>query len=123
MKKLLSIVLMMAILLQTFSNLVIVSSYEVNKGFISTYLCENKDKPKLHCNGQCYLMKKLKKAAQEEEQQANNSLREKFEMNQFIQIVQDNFIDNSYIELKHIHFFLQKEPYSTSFPIFHPPQV
>jgi hypothetical protein len=28
---------------------------------ISKTLCENRDKPKMHCNGKCYLAKQLKK--------------------------------------------------------------
>ena len=48
--------------------------YEINKGFISKYLCENKDKPVLQCEGKCYLMKKLKQAADNEEQEKNNRI-------------------------------------------------
>lgn len=123
MKKLVSIVLMIAILLQTFSSWVIVSGYQMNKSFIAAYLCENKNKPQLHCNGQCYLMKNLKKEAQEQEQKANNTLREKFEINNFFSVCKQNFIDTSYIELTHLNFFLQKEPRNNSFSIFQPPQA
>ncbi|MCO4293913.1 hypothetical protein NF867_13695 [Solitalea sp. MAHUQ-68] len=123
MKRLLSIVLTIVILLQTLSSLVIVSGYEANKSFISTYLCENKNKPQLHCNGQCYLMKQLKKEASEQEQKANNSLREKFEINLFAQSETPNFIDNTYIKLTQEYFFLQKEPIKSSITIYHPPQV
>lgn len=40
--------------------------YYANKDFFATVLCVNKDKPKMHCNGQCVLMVKLKKAIQED---------------------------------------------------------
>jgi hypothetical protein len=43
-------------------------NYKVNFEYISTVLCENKEKPELHCDGQCYLNKELKKAAEEEAQ-------------------------------------------------------
>jgi hypothetical protein len=36
--------------------------YEINKKYIAEVLCENKDKPMMHCNGKCYLKKQLKKA-------------------------------------------------------------
>lgn len=36
--------------------------YEINKKYIAEVLCENKDKPMIHCNGKCYLKKQLKKA-------------------------------------------------------------
>lgn len=34
--------------------------YQVNFEYISAFLCENKDKPALECNGKCYLSKALK---------------------------------------------------------------
>jgi hypothetical protein len=36
--------------------------YELNKAEIAARYCENKNRPELHCNGQCYLAKQLKKA-------------------------------------------------------------
>jgi hypothetical protein len=38
----------------------------VNYEYITTVLCENKDKPKLQCNGKCHLIKELAKAAETE---------------------------------------------------------
>ncbi len=35
--------------------------YIVNYNYIRTELCENKDKPEMHCNGKCHLKKQLKK--------------------------------------------------------------
>ena len=43
-----------------------VIDYVVNYEYITTVLCENKDKPKLQCNGKCHLMKELAKAADTE---------------------------------------------------------
>lgn len=43
-----------------------VVDYVVNYEYISKVLCENKDKPKLQCNGKCHLMKELAKAADTE---------------------------------------------------------
>ena len=56
------------LLTQTFSKWLVVLDYTVNKEYISKNLCENRTKPKLHCNGKCQLMKKM--AA--EENQTNN---------------------------------------------------
>ena len=36
--------------------------YELNKKYIAEVLCENKDKPEMHCNGKCHLKKQIKKA-------------------------------------------------------------
>jgi len=39
--------------------------YLVNQDYIAEFLCINKDKPELACNGKCYLAKQLKKASEE----------------------------------------------------------
>lgn len=44
----------------------LVLNYEINKTEIAETKCENKDKPELHCDGQCYLSKQLKQAEQKE---------------------------------------------------------
>lgn len=38
-----------------------VTSYYLNKTYISQELCVNKAKPRVQCNGKCYLKKQLKK--------------------------------------------------------------
>nr|WP_281299462.1 hypothetical protein [Flavobacterium limnophilum] len=43
-----------------------VIDYVVNYEYISTVLCENKAKPKMHCNGKCHLMKELAKTSENE---------------------------------------------------------
>ena len=56
---------LLGILLQTFSQVVIVAQYYANKDYIAKNLCENKNKPKLHCDGKCCLKKKLAKEGKE----------------------------------------------------------
>src|ERR1051326_6833967 len=43
-----------------------VINYLFHKEYISAVLCENKDKPMLHCNGKCHMIKEMKKAGDEE---------------------------------------------------------
>ena len=43
-----------------------VIDYVVNYDYISKVLCVNKEKPKLHCNGKCHLMKELAKNSESE---------------------------------------------------------
>ena len=45
-------------------------SYAVNYEYISTELCENKDKPEMACNGKCHLKKELAK----EDNKPNNQV-------------------------------------------------
>jgi len=40
--------------------------YVFNYNYIAKELCVNKDKPVMHCNGKCHLMKELAKKAAEE---------------------------------------------------------
>src|SRR6478609_5391748 len=54
------IFLSLVILLQPLSKLVLVAEYQVNKNYIAEFLCVNKSKPTLHCNGKCQLKKELK---------------------------------------------------------------
>jgi hypothetical protein len=60
-----------------FSMLYIYAGYQVNQKYIASTLCENRDKPWLHCNGRCVLMKKIKAAEEKErseESQTQKSL-------------------------------------------------
>jgi hypothetical protein len=60
------------VLSQTFSLLCIYESYTLNKAYIAAHLCENRAMPAMHCNGHCYLSKKLKNEAQNDKQLPNN---------------------------------------------------
>jgi hypothetical protein len=55
-------------------------NYAINKDYIAAALCENKDKPMMHCNGKCHLAKELKKTAKEESK------------NQTTRILQEDFV-------------------------------
>ena len=70
-------ILMISILSAHFSRFFIFAGFELNKKYIVTNLCENRDKPWLHCNGKCYFMKKLKQAQENDrnsERQAQRNL-------------------------------------------------
>lgn len=43
---------------------VVYLAYVLNKEYIATSLCENKNKPAMHCNGKCHLSKQLAKASE-----------------------------------------------------------
>lgn len=68
MRQLLTFFLLISFLAQTFSQGFIVAGYYINTGEFAKN-CENKDKPKLHCNGKCQLMKKIKQQEKKEQQQ------------------------------------------------------
>ncbi|ACT93462.1 hypothetical protein [Dyadobacter fermentans] len=59
-------------ILPTFSQWGTIAYYNVNKEYITRVLCQNRDKPQLHCNGKCYLAKKLKEQQKKQDQQTSS---------------------------------------------------
>lgn len=68
----------MGLLLQTFSKGLVLAEFMLNKEYIATVLCINRDKPKLHCDGQCVLMKRMAKETKQEQQ--GNAVKDKYEV-------------------------------------------
>lgn len=60
-------IMMAALLAQTFSKSVLVLNYQWNKDYIARVLCVNRDKPEMKCEGKCYLCKKLKADAKKDQ--------------------------------------------------------
>ena len=76
-KRFLALLLIVMMITANFSRLFIYAGFEANHKYIAEKLCENRDKPWLHCNGRCYLMKKIKQADEKEkstERQIQKSL-------------------------------------------------
>ncbi|MFI5135845.1 MAG: hypothetical protein ACHQD9_08335, partial [Chitinophagales bacterium] len=57
------------IVLQSISFLIIETQYNLNHTYIASVLCENRDKPQLHCDGKCYLKKEM---THQQDQQSNS---------------------------------------------------
>lgn len=75
-----ALAIVLALLLPTFGNMVILIGFVINQNIIARELCENKAKPGSKCNGKCQLKKKLNEAAnQERKWPANLILKEKAE--------------------------------------------
>ncbi|WP_229201787.1 hypothetical protein [Arsenicibacter rosenii] len=60
MRQLVIYMLLVAVLLPVISPWGTIAYYQLNKDYIARVLCENRDKPQLHCDGKCYLAKRLK---------------------------------------------------------------
>jgi len=84
-KRLIAIALLFALISSSFSRLFVYAGFELNKKYIASTLCENRDKPWLHCDGNCYFMKKIKQAQENEKDQQKqlqgNLLQEAFIVN------------------------------------------
>lgn len=95
------------------------ADYFINTGYIVKNLCINKEKPKMHCNGKCYLAKQLKN--QQKQEQAPVTKKDNLEVQLFLTAFEDNYPGiESYYKKSHYTFYDVK---LTSFPrsIFHPP--
>lgn len=119
MKQAATILLIILVFFQTFSRFVIEASYLINKGYISKYLCENKNHPELKCCGKCYLKKQLKK--QDKEEQSTNFKKSNPEVQFFIQ--NNNVAINRFFIFKKATFYTSNYSVLASFPraVFHPP--
>ena len=122
LKKFVTILLLTTIFLQTFSSFVVQADYFFNKSFIAKVLCINREKPKMHCNGKCYLAKQLKDQEQKD-QQAPCPKREKFEVQPFFLPENISLIPSSPV-IK-VAFYQLVDINTTSFPrsVFRPPSV
>lgn len=79
LKKLTAIVLLVALVSVNLSRYFIFAGFELNKKYIASTLCENLNKPWLHCNGHCYFMKKVKAAQDAEKSNTSQSQRNLFQ--------------------------------------------
>lgn len=76
MKNALVYILLVATLLPTVSPWGTIAYYHLNKDYIARVLCQNRDKPQLHCDGQCYLAKKLKVQADKHDKATTERVRD-----------------------------------------------
>lgn len=77
LSRVIAITLLIALISCNLSRFFVYAGFSLNQKYIATTLCENKNRPWLHCNGRCYLMKKLHQAEEKEkstERQAQKSL-------------------------------------------------
>lgn len=74
LKHVLPLLLGAAILLQAFDKGLLLSGFCLNQRYIAAELCENRDKPQLHCDGHCVLRKALEKL--DDKKTANHSPKE-----------------------------------------------
>ena len=64
-KNYIALLLLVLISVKTILVPVVYLDFELRKDFIIQNLCENRFKPQMNCNGQCYLAKKLHKIAED----------------------------------------------------------
>lgn len=122
MKSVFTILLLSALLVQTFSRSLAMADYMVN---LEVYkkACINKAKPKMHCNGKCQMLKKIKKQEGESE---TNTPAPKFNTSELVLSSKSFFPSISEFSLDHNPSFnLYTSDFSSHYigSIFHPPTV
>lgn len=66
--------------------------YALNQKYISEFLCINKDKPKLQCNGKCHLTKQIEKQKEKDPLSALSIALENYPIG-FVDILKISFLD------------------------------
>ena len=116
-----AVLLLLCSVAVSLSGLFVFAGFEMNKSYIAHELCVNRNKPQLHCNGNCYLMRKLRQAQEKEQKQEHQF--QKIQLQQ--PVVTLPFIFQQYsFQAVHLHI-----PYTTGMPvsavsaIFQPPRT
>lgn len=65
-KQFITILFCAGLVVQNSGIFLVLASYSANKDYIAKNLCENKNKPSMHCNGKCFLAKKLREEQKQE---------------------------------------------------------
>lgn len=99
--------------------------YNINKEYIVSILCENRNKPELACNGKCYLNKKIKKS-QKSEDNHNHSIPQ-IDLSKYpISLINSEGVDSENIKnlIRKKTFFVPLEhPIKYYSSVFKPPIV
>jgi hypothetical protein len=79
LKRFTALLLLVSLVSANFSHYFVYAGFELNKKYIVANLCENLDKPWMHCNGHCYFMKKVKAAQDTEKNESRQSQKNLFQ--------------------------------------------
>jgi len=115
-------ILILLVMSQTFSHWFMIMSFKLNQDYIAKNLCENRNRPKLKCKGNCVLMKKLE---QQEKKEQNSPVTLKFETSAFVISSRSFFASldfaSAFIPKSYLPLFNTGKPVGRILPIFHPP--
>ena len=123
MRNALVYLLLVATLLPTVSQWGTIAYYQTNKEYIARVLCENRDKPDLHCDGKCYLAKKLKAQQDRQDKETTERVQNMPTLSLFCNDLADfGFASASEPEQTKAVFMYLLAPYFAPLsPVFQPP--
>jgi hypothetical protein len=120
-KQVTAAILLLAFMTSSFCNAVIVLDYYTNTAAFAKN-CENKALPKMHCNGKCQMMKKLK---QEEKKDQNNPERKAENKNEIVSS-KSFFTAEFLLEQATRHSsarIIVQQPVDRTYPLLRPPAL
>ena len=109
-------------LLHSFGKVFIVLDYQLRKEYIIEFLCINRDKPELQCEGKCHLKKELKKSEQSDKQANEKARKQELPVTLYCQaLFRLPAHDEIHITAPATPFRLG-HPLKIAFSVFHPPR-
>ena len=124
MKFIVAPILIILIMTQVFSKWIVIVEFSMSRNYITKNLCENRYRPKMHCDGNCVLMKKMKKE-EKQEQNAPGSFKTGISSvvlssRSFFATIEHtvSLSSKSYLPVLNTG-----KPIDRTFPVFHPPVV
>lgn len=121
LQRLTAYLLIVSLVSANFSRFFVYAGFELNRNYIATKLCENRNKPQLHCNGKCYFMKKLKQAEDKQDTENRQAQKNLFQEANYTQPVVVKFypVLLSVTKVPNYRIQLPLQPAS----IFQPPRL
>ena len=115
------LLLLFSFLVHTFSDVIIVVHYELNKQYITEHFCVNRDKPELHCNGKCHLKKQLQNEEKRDQKPLNSRLKHDLQLFSRVNSKLINIHRDDFSEI--LTFCQYLNPQFIPGSIFRPPQA
>jgi hypothetical protein len=120
-RRTLAYLLIVTVVSVNFSRLFVYAGFELNRNYIATHLCENRDKPWLHCNGKCYFMKKIRQAEEKEKNDERQSQKNLFQEALFAKKADTRFY-SQLLQVMQVPNYRIALP-NVDLPIFQPPKL
>jgi hypothetical protein len=118
-------ILIILIMSQCFNHWFVVMGFKMNQEYIAKNTCINRFRPKLHCNGNCVLMKKLR---EQEKDEKNGPAALKLDVTSIVISSRSFFaaLDEKLVATApkaYLPLFNTGRPVNRSSSVFHPPSV
>jgi|CryBogDrversion2_5_1035270.scaffolds.fasta_scaffold10908_1 hypothetical protein len=123
MRKFITILLLLGVLLQSLNKLVVVVNFKLKQDFIAKNLCENRDKPKLCCKGKCQLKKALNNT---ENDNPKNKTSQRINFDEFVPVYANDLMIRPRVfccMTVNSLYHSEKYFYDPLHSIYHPPQA